>query len=221
VAIVADATHAEDARYVEAALRAAAEVTGLEADLVRLAEWSELTGDTGDAAEWIVLLQRASPPPAVLDRVRAGAVLFTATSLTESYTLTRFASATVHRDAACGGDGAPVWNDDAGVPLLTVSALGRGRWYRFCSRWHPSGGDLVLHAEFPEALAVLWADTRDLPLRPAPVPVSPAQAQPARAGSRRAAVPAGAWDLTLPLWALAAALFALERALARRREPLA
>lgn len=62
VVILADAAHRDDARYVEAAIRAAAQATGLAADVTRGSPAD--AGALAPRADWIVWLAATGAPPA-------------------------------------------------------------------------------------------------------------------------------------------------------------
>jgi hypothetical protein len=220
VVILADAARRDDARYLEAAIRAAAQATDIPARVTRgsPADAASLTPE----ADWIVWLASDDAPPAARERVRAGAVLFTLAgrdTLATRPTVVRFAAAdagtTLTRRAPFDGRGAAVWSDAAGIPLLTVERDGRGFAYRLYARITP---DLALAPGFAEAVTALWTGPGPRGVAGAPR-IAIAQALPARASApaRRAGRPAGAVPLAVPLWALAALALALDRGLAWRR----
>jgi hypothetical protein len=220
VVILADAWRRDDARYLEAAIRAAAQATDIPARVGRgsPADAAALTPE----ADWIVWLASDEAPRAVRERVRAGAVLFTLVgrdTLATRPTVVRFAAADagtpLSRRAPFDGRGTAVWSDAAGIPLLTVERDERGFAYRLYARITP---DLALAPGFAEAVTALWTGPAPREVAGAPR-IAIAQALPARASApaRRAGRPAGALPLAVPLWVLAALALALDRGLAWRR----
>jgi hypothetical protein len=108
------------------------------------------------------------------------------------------------------GPATPLWRDGEGLVLVEGGALGRGRWLRFTRPIDPESMPQLLASDFPTRLAGLLADSP-----PPPVRVEARDFQPlvgARAGG-----PA-VQDLTPILALILVALFALERALATRRQ---
>ena len=226
VAIYSDASRREDARYVSAALRAAAQVTGQAAVVTQ----RDVTAVLSDA-EWIVWLAAQPVPAALLERTRRGGVLLTDALAAEPQDAAgrlRLAAASdpdappplMRRRAAPpaepGHDGAPLWTDEAGHPVLTVRREGAGVWLQFHARFHPSWGDLVLHPAFPEAIAALWAGERVRAPGAGDQLVAVSQLLPARdAATRGQPAPARA-NLYHVFWLAGIVLFLLERLLARR-----
>ncbi|HEU4699089.1 MAG TPA: hypothetical protein VFS40_07915, partial [Gemmatimonadales bacterium] len=207
--LVADAAHAEDARYVGAALRAAAEVSGRAIAVTTAApDDPAATGAAARPAAWIVWLAARPVPPALRARVRAGARLLT--------------TGDTGLDSTSAGALVP-WPGAADAPPLEARVAGAGRWYRFAGRFHPDAGDLVLRPAFAERLATLVLGD-SLPARSStPRPVARTQLLPARdttspaRATRTAAPPPARAPLATPLWLAALALFALERAVVARR----
>jgi aerotolerance regulator-like protein len=216
VVIHADADRRDDARYVTAAVRAAAGASGVAA---------VVTNRLTDPADWIVWLSAQPVPEAVLDRVRAGATLVRDGGDDRGDQQARivFVQLRSDRPAVRQSDGlvvrsplpstesaAPLWTDGAGRPLLTVARAGQGLVYRFGGRFHPAWSDLVLQPDFPLAFAALWAsfdsrDDRSIAIRQ----LLPREA----AGAMPAAAPVRSWFTAL--WLLALLLFAIERWLSR------
>jgi hypothetical protein len=227
VAIVADGSRAEDARYVRAAIEAAGQATGIAAVVTLRAAGP---GVASGPADWIVWLSARPVPGAVLDRVRHGATLLTDAGSqppgdrrSRIVLVDRPSEAWLARRSADADSAAPLWTDGTGAPLLTVARTGRGLYYRFHSRFHPAWSELVLRAEFPEALARLWIgpDSPDPRVDDRPIAVS--QLLPARdsAMSPTRPPPTNGRSLFVPVWLLALALFTLERWLTAqpRRRP--
>jgi hypothetical protein len=229
VAIVGDAVHRDDARYVEAAIRAAAAATGLPAE-VRRGE-PGAAGDLVARADWIVWLAGGDPPPEVAARTAAGAVLLALagrdTAAAHATPVVLAATApnrpALARRAPFDGAGAPVWTDGRGEPLLSVTRAGDGLAYRLYARVHPAAGDLALSPAFPEAMAALWVATAAAGAAAGDVRIARSQALPRAGPAARSggAMPPGARPLATPLFAVAALAFVLERWLAwrRSREP--
>ena len=229
VALYADAERSDDARYVTAAIHAAAGATGIPVDIA-------IRGDPA-AAEWIVWLSVQPVPEAVLSRVRAGATLIQDGGAAhpsrgrsnrgdreDRIVFVRQAAARPEVRQVNGLDlqfagpvappdsAAPVWTDGAGRPLLTVTRMGGGIDYRFHGRFHPSSSDLVLTPEFPYAFATLWA-------APAALPddrrIAVSQLLPAREVATPPPPTETPRSWFTALWFLAVLLFALERWLSR------
>lgn len=225
VTVYSDGSRREDAKYVTAALRAAAQATGLPAVVTQ-----RDAGSVGPEADWIVWLAARAVPSEILEQTRRGATLLndilgdSASPLTASRSggqglRLRLATQTdpsqpgptLWRITAAAADEAPLWTDDAGHAVLTLRRDGAGRRLSYHARFHPSWGDLVLHPAFPEAMAALWSGPG--PESAAPVAVS--QLLPARAASAQLPAPARR-DLYHVFWLAAVLLFAAERVVARR-----
>jgi len=190
VTVYSDDGRREDARYVTAALRAAAQVTGQPA-VVTQRDVASLGGD----ADWIVWLAAQPVPGALIEQARRGATL-----LSDAPT-----------DTAGPGAGAPIWSDGAGHATLTLNREGSGHHFAFHGRFHPHDGNFVLSPAFPQAMAALWAGA------PNPVngPVAISQLIPARDSTHQSSSPAR-HDLYHVFWLAAVALFLIERVVSRR-----
>ena len=224
VLLYSDATRREDARYVSAALRAAAAATGQPAVVTQ----RDVTAMLSDA-EWIVWLAAQPVPAALLERTRRGGVLLTdalAAEPQDAAGRVRLAAASdpdappplMRRRSLLepDGDAAPLWVDDAGHPLLTQQREGAGVRLTFHARFHPSWGDLVLHPAFPEAIAALWAGDRVRAPEAAAQPVALSQLVPAHDSTARGPTAPARADLYYAFWFAGLLLFGLERLLARR-----
>jgi len=126
--------------------------------------------------------------------------------------LTRGAVVLLPAEASIDGLGpaTPLWRDAQGQLLVEGGSLGRGRWRRFARPLASETMPELLQPDFPTRLAGLLADPP-----PAPARVEARDFHPligARAGSPPAQ------DLTPRLAIVVAALFALERWLATRRQ---
>ena len=84
---------------------------------------------------------------------------------------------------------AVLWRTDTGRALLVAEPLGRGRWLRFASRFHPAWSDLVLSPALPEWLRDVLLDaaaagaTAELPASDRRSDAG--QGRPARAAAQR------------------------------------
>jgi hypothetical protein len=238
VLIFSEAARAEDARYVSAAVRAVAQVSGREIALTQTS-----TAEPGVAsvhAGWVFWLANRPPPEALAARAAnlvtdaefgTGGVETTpgwilpqdgvsvAEAWPNSVRLWRRTSAPSDPHAAV------LWTDGFGRPLLTRSGTGDHRRWRFFSRFQPDWTDLPRTTALPA-----WLRTLLLPETNAPLFADPIRdlrrADPAQLPTTVAAATATA--VTLPLrretpglqgwcWLLAAIIFGLERLLSHRR----
>jgi hypothetical protein len=177
------------ARYLRAAAAALApSPTAAVADAGPL---SEALPERPGAIAW---LAPGPLPAAVRDRLARGAVVL------------------MPAEASIDGLGpaTPLWRDAEGRPLVEGGSLGRGRWLRFTRPLDPEAMPELLAPDFPARLAGLI----DGP-PPAPARAWARDLHPLLGG--RVGAPA-AEDLTPVLALAAAALFAVERWLATRRQ---
>jgi hypothetical protein len=229
VTIFVDASRTDDARYLQAAMQAAGQATGIQA-LVRMGAAGGL-GLTDGPEDWIVWLSPRPVPTTVLERVRGGATLLTdAGSASPNdhrsriLLMDRPSDAWLARRSDEADSGAPLWSDGSGNPLLTVTREGRGLHYRFHGRFHPAWSELVLRPTFPEALARIWVGGDPAVARSDDRLIALSQLFPAHdsaAVSSTAGPPMRGRSLFLPVWLLALALFGVERWLTARprRQP--
>jgi hypothetical protein len=222
VALYADPGRREDARYVTAALRAVGLVTGVRA----IVAWHppDGTGEAAGDADWAFWLSDRIVPEAILRRVREGMTLVSdvgtdpmARRRTRIVLAERPSDAWLERRSIAADDGAPVWSDGGGAPLLTVAREGRGMHYRFHSRFQPAWSDFVLRPAFPEAMARLWIGPDTIGERGDDRRIALNQLLPASERARRShasIVPQRSWFL--PAWLLAVVLFLVERWLVAR-----
>jgi aerotolerance regulator-like protein len=217
VTIFADRSRVEDARYVRAAIEAAARATGIPASV---AVRGDDPGVPLDPVDWIVWLSPRAAPASLVERVRAGATLLTdAGSEAASDRRSRIvlvdrpSDVWLRRRSAATDSGAPLWTDGAGRALLTMAREGRGWRYRFHGRFHPAWSELVLRPAFPEAVAGLWLGADSTGSRPDDRPITLAQLLPGYDPDVTgiAHLPPHGRSLFLPLWLFALATFALER----------
>lgn len=181
VGVLAGADRQADARYVRAALGAAAEAAGVRVEIsppAPTAMAAAASAQGTDAALRTELaatrppvvvtfwLADAAPPAPLLAAVREGGVLVTDSGAPEETCQGSFATVAgatpvaLHR---CGGRNEPatagaspgqhaLWRSDSGRVVLAEQRIGNGRWLRFGSRFHPAWSDLVLSPAFPEWL---------------------------------------------------------------------
>ncbi|MCB2378651.1 BatA domain-containing protein [Hymenobacter sp. BT635] len=217
-----DADHALDARYLQAALRAAA---------LGMATRLELTVSTsppptGQRLDWLCWLANASVPAAWQTRVRQGLTLWqdgrrpglaVATTFGVAPHEARYAVSRL--DTLLGTMETVVWQTGQGHAVLSRQALGQGVSYRFHSRLHPAWSTL---ADSPD-LPLLWLGLLQPATDPRPDRHDPRQLDPAQIVSRQpgtapvaAPLPAAPTDLDLRVWLVLAAalLWAMERLLA-------
>ena len=222
VALYADPGRREDARYVSAALRAAGLATGLRA-IVTMRPTNGAGEGVADA-DWAIWLSDRSVPEAIRRRVREGTTLVsdvgtapTARRRTRIVLADQPSDAWLERRSVADDDGAPVWSDGAGAPLLTVAREGRGVHYRFHSRFAPAWSDFVLRPAFPEAMARLWIGPAPVGERGDDRHIAHSQLLPVSDRTLESAASAGHQrSLFLPTWLVAVLLFLLERRLAAR-----
>ena len=226
IALLAAPDRAEDARYVEAALRAIAETAG---------RAFHINNDVA-AADWIFWLSDDPPPPHVVDAVKSRGV----TLLSDAERSREDAGEVVTTISAAGleqrvalfrrvpprADDAALWTDGFGTPLLSLRRDGAGRSLSFFSRFHPDWNDLPRSSALATVLRPLLLgeddhraaakdDRRADSRQGAPSAVASAD------GSTPAALTAGGdtVDLHRLLWFICLALFGVERALSHRNAP--
>ncbi len=177
------------ARYLRAA--AAAWSPSPSAAAPPVAPLSEPPPDTAKAIAWLA----PGPLPAeVRDRLARGAVVL------------------LPAEASIKGLGpaTPLWRDAQGRLLVEGGSLGRGRWRRFTRPLASETMPELLQSDFPTRLVGLLADPPPKPAR-----VQARDFHPLSGG--RAGSPS-AQDVTPLLALIVAALFALERWIATRRQ---
>lgn len=216
VAVFADPSRQDDARYVIAALGAVGAATGIPA-VVSLRPAT--VAQTAPQADWIVWLSDHVVPEPIRQSVQGGAVLLSDAGgaaaqrrYTRVVTGPQPTDAWLTRRTTEPDPGAPVWADGTGTPLLTVAREGRGRHYRFRSRFFPGWSDLVLRPAFPLALARLWTATDTAATTVDDRRITVSQLTPAYDSTQHRGADRGPRrSLFLPIWALAVLLFATER----------
>jgi hypothetical protein len=221
VTLYADPARRDDARYVTAALLAVGQATGIRAIvLVRSPEETGLAAD----ADWVFWLSDRAIPEAIRRRMRAGTTLVSDAGIdplarrrTRIVLAEQVSDAWLERRSLAADDGAPIWSDGAGAPLLTVAREGRGLHYRFHSRFAPAWSDLVLRPVFPEAMARLWIGPDTVGERGDDRRIALNQLLPTSDRTLRSSAPAvSQQSWFLPAWLLAVLLFLFERRLALR-----
>jgi hypothetical protein len=205
VQVLAAPDRTADARYVRAAIVAAAEAAGVTIEI------APPSGARAPAALTFWLAD-APPPPSLVDAARDGGWLITDGGSSEESCRGSFAVVATAAPVAlyrCGGNPPPAasgareprvaaWRADSGRAVLLEQRLGSGRWLRFASRFHPAWSDLVLSPAFPEWLRELLRSaaggdaTSELPAsdrRADGGQGKPATAAPARNTTATAATP--------------------------------
>lgn len=235
VVVYATPAHADEARYLRAALQAAGLGLPVPPELATAAA----PPNPSAAIDWLFWLSDAPVPDAWRARVRRGAHVWQAaagpgTADTAQLVAPAFAAASVALfrrtrlplPAGC----VLLWADAQGRPVLTRQAVGQGAFYQLNTRLQPAWGEL---ADSPALPALLLDVLRPEPAADAAAPFDAhdqrgfdgAQLTAAAAprGPVARALPATAFtfsDLRPWLVLAAALLFALERWLARRATAL-
>ena len=232
VLVYADASRADEARYLRAALRAAA--VGLPQPLALSV--SPTPPYSAQAADWLFWLSERPVPAAWRGRVRQGLHLWQEAAgpgVADTATLATAETAGAapiriwRRGAAPLPSGSlPRWADGQGRAVLTAQTVEQGVNYQLATRLSPPWSALAESPELPALLLNLLAPATSLGLDanltahdqrrldPAQLP-----ARPAGPAGSTAAPPVAYRFLDLRPWLvlLAAAFFGLERWLARRR----
>lgn len=226
VAILAEPSRRDDARYVVAALGAAQAATGIPAVVSLYPVTTSAATAVAARADWIVWLSDRAAPEPIRQAVERGAVLLDdAGGATMRPQRARIITgpeptdAWLIRSAAASSaeTGAPVWADGTGNPLLLATREGRGLHYRFRSRFAPTWSDLVLRPAFPLAMARLWA-TLDVGREAgAEQRIALSQLLPAIDRGSLTLATGPRRSLFLPAWLLAVLLFLAERWWSQRR----
>ena len=160
------ASRAEDVAYLDAALGAVAQRTGLPVQ-VEKREVSATATQTERPmlAFW---LSEQQIPNELFDWAILGTLLFTDSGgATFDTTETRFqlaaasgpTSVMLYRRTPAVEQGVPVWRDGFGEPVLEREVKGKGALLRFHSRLHPQWSGLVLDPAFPEWLLDLISES--------------------------------------------------------------
>ena len=246
IVVYATADFSPDARYLQAALRAAS--AGLPVPLAL--NLTSTPPPPNPAPDWLLWLADAPLPPAWLAAVNHGTNVWQeAAAPGTASPATLAAAAADEPPTALFRRGAPagqskstalstaIWVDGQGRSVLTAQARGRGILYQLHTRLNPTWSELADNPSLPaHLLRLLHPDATDAQPRTATT-VNPAEAAhdqraidpaqllaspPGALGSVPAlggAAPAAAHKTDLRPWLVLAAglLFASERLLARRR----
>lgn len=216
-----------EAVYLEAALTIAAEACGRPIRFDH-AENHEQSWRSFDFVFW---LREDSLPQALTQNLERGSILIT-TAKAQAYESCESLIVTPHaaessfprlwRRSAPSHNGAPLWRDGFGAPLLEAERRGLGWHYRFASRFDPAWNELALHPALPEWMFSLLSrlDVFDAVLqrRHDDGRISAAQAVPQKKSPAAARLEPSAQRLHAPLWLLAALLFGVERWMSDRRK---
>ena len=230
--------YASDARYLQAALRAAATGFAIPPLIKAVA-----VPPVPSPGSWLFWLAAEPLPPAWRAAVRHGARVWQeaagpGVADTAQLTTNGTASTVFRREAKVGitAAGFPLWVDSQGRDVLTREPLGTGGIYHLITRLHPAWSTLAENPELPACLLTLLQPTStddDAPaiktpaqqlarydqrtLDPAQLAVGSAP-QPADLAQRQGGLPAfHVTDLRPWLVLLAGLLFVFERLLAHRR----
>lgn len=228
VTIIHDEERSDDARYVQAALTAAAEfeylpirTNVLRPDQVNEAINSDLIFWLSEQTVSTTLLEQISNGATLLRDAASKQFEAVERKILVSTDLVQDPPRLARREAA-PSKGLVLWRDDAGEALLSCERIGTGSFYHYASRFHPLWSELVHHAVFPQLMLHIlkaseseshWhnlaGDQRAIILPQ----IMPRQNKTLAASH----VHAGATSLYLLFWIAALVLFAVERWLAERR----
>lgn len=228
VTIIHDEERSDDARYVQAALAAAAEFGHLP---IRTNQLQPDQMNEAMNSDFIFWLSEQAVPTALLEQTSNGATLIRDAESKQFESVERKIIMSddlaqdpprLSRREAAPNNGIVLWRDDAGEALLSCKHIGTGSFYHYASRFHPLWSELVHHAAFPQLMVHilkaseskshghnLTGDQRAISLSQ----IMPHQNKTFAASQAYA----GAASLHLPFWIAALVLFALERWLAERR----
>lgn len=228
VAIIHDEERSDDARYVQAALTAAAEFEYLpiRTNVLQPDQINETIN-----SELIFWLSEQTVPTTLFEQISNGTTLLRDAASKQfepverkiivSTDLVQDPSQLSRREAA-PNNGIVLWRDDAGEALLSCERIGTGSFYHYASRFHPLWSELVHHAAFPQLMLHILRESESAPhwhdLAGDQRAISLPQIMPHQ--NRALATShafAGATSLHLLFWIAALVLFALERWLAERR----
>ncbi|RTQ53752.1 hypothetical protein EJV47_03185 [Hymenobacter gummosus] len=225
IGVAYEASRRDDARYLRAALRAAA--SALPAGYELQEQVLPAADFRADSLDWLFWLAEAAPSATVAQRVPQGLTLLRdaagpGTATTSIFTSDAQQGITheLQRIVAAPASAAVLWTDAQARPVLTLNRRGRGREYQLLTRLHPQWSSLPTDGRLPEVLLALLAPDSTPVTGPDPRRLDAAQllgpaAKPATVVRPR---PAARFRDLRPWVALAAGLlFALERVLAARR----
>jgi len=226
IAIYHDAAHAQDAKYLRAALRAAS--LGLPAAPALTVSTTAPT--SGQQLDWLFWLSEAPVPAAWQKSVAAGLQLWqeaSAPGIATEAMLAQQASLQpirlLRRDTLTASAGTALWSDGLGQSVLTRAAEGKGARYHLHTRFHPAWSELGSNAELPALLLPLLQPD---PLQAGPITNDRRTLAPTQVFTTQHLAPSPTHstanrprqsDLRPWVILLAALLFGLERLLVRRR----
>ena len=233
VLILRDNEHAADARYVEAALRAAADSIGQPVNVQN----REITPDVDNAAvtDWTFWLSTRAVPEGLAARapriVRyVGSETMAADGWIDAPPGEAADGARLWKLATpstpLGAASVVWWSDGRGNPVLTYSHPAVGERWELSTRFDPGWTDLPDTTALPAWLRTLlfpqvaaWADADPIHDRRLADPAQSLPSKNSAAAKIETLAPADqpSRDLHWPLWTLAALLFAAERILSLRR----
>ncbi len=224
--ILHDPDRAEDARYLAAAIRAAVNEGDKRLDLQVVPITSNLT--TPIDTDWTFWLAAAEPPAAL--EMRRTQLLRDAPHATEPTAGwivpqpdtpgAEFLTPGVRLwQRGPAGDGATIWTDEHGTPLLTRASTAVGARWEFASRFHPAFNDLPRTTAFPAFVRAMILPGEPTDPRADVRLAAASQARPSDG------VPMPVTKLTAPattdlrriFWTAAALMFVTERLLSHRR----
>lgn len=228
IIIIHDEQRSDDARYVQAALTAAAEFEYLpiRINLLRPDQVNEAIN-----ADLIFWLSEQTVATALLEQIANGATLIRDAESKQFEPVEReiiFSDAheqnppRLLRRVAVTSTRFVLWRDDADEALLTCERMGAGKLYRYASRFHPLWSELVHHTAFPQWMLQVLENSRNESRWANMImdqrTISLSQIMPHRDKTFAPfSAHAGTTSLHLPFWIAALVLFALERWLAERR----
>ena len=227
VAVVPGADRTEDANYIEAAVRALAETSATEINIIRdvaAADWVFWLNDEAPSADLLRdVMSRGATLLSDAEETRNAAVPVVTTINVEGLedAVSLFRRIPPPRDAE-----ATIWADGFGSPLLTLGVDGPGERWRFFSRFHPEWNDLPGSSALAAALRplLLRSDNGRSPAgtedqrRADSSQSRPAKASSAEAADLRIVPPPEQVDLHQLLWMLCVGLFVAERLLSHRKD---
>ncbi|MCE7945701.1 MAG: hypothetical protein DYG95_29425 [Chlorobi bacterium CHB1] len=228
VAIIHDEQRSDDARYVQAALAAAAEFGHLP---IRTNQLQPDQMNEAMNSDFIFWLSEQAVPTALLEQTSNGATLIRDAASKQFETVERKIVMSddlaqdpprLARRIAVPNNRIVLWRDDAGEALLSCERIGTGSFYHYASRFHPLWSELVHHAAFPQLMLHILKESEskshwhDLANDQRAISLSQIMPHQDRTLATSHAN-AGATSLHLPFWIAALVLFALERWLAERR----
>lgn len=228
ITIIHDEQRSDDARYVQAALTAAAEFEYLpiRTNVLRPDQINEAIN-----ADLILWLSEQTVATALLEQIANGTTLIRDAESKQFEPVEREIIFNTDpeqnpprllRRVAATSTGFVLWRDDAGEALLTCKRMGAGMFYHYASRFHPLWSELVHDAAFPQWMLQVLENSKnesrwdDLTTDQRTISLS--QIMPHKNKSLATSqTNAGATSLHLLFWIAALVLFALERWLAERR----